>query len=106
MAEAMMNGVKLELPEAYAPFQCLHCGLCEEVCQTHLPLRDCYLVLEEWIENQFGFPAETVQTFIDKLDSNREFIKHTFGLDLPDWSPEEQFSRVPAVERKAPGGES
>jgi len=106
MAEAMMNGVKLELSEAHAPFQCLHCGLCEEVCQTHLPLRDCYLVLEEWIENQFGSPAKTVQRFIDKLDSNREFVKDTFGLDLPDWDPDEKFSRVPAAERAAQGGES
>ncbi len=106
MAEAMINGVKLELSDPHAPFQCLHCGLCEEVCQSHLPLCDCYLVLEEWIENQFGSPAETVKRFIDKLDCNREFVKHTFGLDLPDWSPDEQFSRVPAVERKVPGGES
>jgi FAD/FMN-containing dehydrogenase/ferredoxin len=106
MAEAMMRGVKLELSEAHAPFQCLHCGLCEEVCQTHLPLCDCFLVLEEWIENQFGSPVETVQRFIDKLDNNREFVKDTFGLDLPDWNPDEQFSRVPAVERKVPGEES
>jgi FAD/FMN-containing dehydrogenase/ferredoxin len=104
MAEAMMNGVKLELSEAHATFQCLHCGLCEEVCQTHLPLRDCYLVLEEWIENQFGFPAETVQRFIEKLDGNREFVKDIFGLDLPDWNSDEKFSRIPTVERAAQGG--
>jgi FAD/FMN-containing dehydrogenase/ferredoxin len=104
MAEAMMSGVKLEPSEAHALFQCLHCGLCEEVCQTHLPLRDCYLVLEEWIESRFGFPAETVQRFVDKLDSNREFIKDIFGLDLPEWNPGEQFSRAPKVERAARGG--
>jgi FAD/FMN-containing dehydrogenase/ferredoxin len=98
MAEAMMNGVELESSEALSVFQCLHCGLCEEVCQTHLPLRDCYLVLEEWIENRFGSPTETVQRFVDKLDSNREFIKDIFGLDLPEWSPGEQFSRAPKVD--------
>ncbi len=104
MAEAMTNGMGLERSEAYAPFQCLHCGLCEEVCQTHLPLRDCYLVLEEWLEDRFGTPAETVQDFIEKLDSRRGFIKDIFGLDLPDWSPEEKLSRVPAVDRSANGG--
>ncbi len=99
MAEAMTNGLQLEESEAFASFQCLHCGLCEEVCQTHLPLRDCYLVLEDWLEDRFGPPAETVQEFIDKLDSRREFIKDIFGLDLPDWSPEESLTRVPIVER-------
>jgi FAD/FMN-containing dehydrogenase/ferredoxin len=101
MAEAMINGLKLEQSEVHEPFQCLHCGLCEEVCQTHLPLRDCYLVLEKWIVDRFGTPAETVQRFIEELDSNREFIKDIFGLDLPVWSPDEQLSRVPAVERSS-----
>ncbi len=105
MAEAMMNGVILEPEEAHAPFQCLHCGLCEEVCQTHLPLRDCYHVLEEWLENRFGSADETVGRFIHKLDSSREFIKHVFGLDLPDWEPDEHRSRVPSVGPPAQGGE-
>lgn len=99
MAEAMMNGGELRKQEAYAPFQCLHCGLCEEVCQTHLPLRDCYLVLEDWVENRFGSPTESVQGFIEKLDSNRDFIKDIFGLDLPDWSPDVRLTRVPTVEQ-------
>ena len=106
MAEAMMNGGELTQPEAHAAVQCLHCGLCEEVCQTRLPLRDCYLVLEEWIEERFGTPAETVQMFVEKLDSHREFIKDIFGLDLPEWSPEERPLRIPAVEQPSDGGET
>lgn len=106
MAEAMLNGVELKQSEAHTPFQCLHCGLCEEVCQTHLPLRECYLALEKWLENRFGSPAETIQMFVEKLDSNREFIKDIFGLDLPDWAPGEQLSRVPPVERPSKGGEA
>lgn len=103
MAEAMLDGVELQPSEAQAPFQCLHCGLCEEVCQTRLPLRDCYLVLEDWIESRFGSPAVTVQSFVEKLDSNRDFIKDIFGLDLPDWSPDERLTRVLAVERPSKG---
>lgn len=99
LAEAMMNGAELEQAEAHSPFQCLHCGLCEEVCQTHLPLRDCYLVLENWIANRFGSPVETVQEFVEKLDSNREYLKDIFGLDLPEWSPDEKLSRVPLAAR-------
>ena len=103
MAEELMNGVELERTEIHSPFQCLHCGLCEEVCQTHLPLRDCYLVLEDWIESRFGSPAETVQRFVEKLDSNRGYIKDIFGLDLPEWSPEKELSRVPVAERVSEG---
>lgn len=104
MGEAITNGMGLERKEAHAPFQCLHCGLCEEVCQTRLPLRDCYLVLEDRLEDLFGSPAETVQSFVEKLDIYREFIRDIFGLDLPEWSPEEKPSRVPVAERTADGG--
>ncbi len=104
MAEILMNGQTLSNSEAHAPFQCLHCGLCEEVCQTQLPLRDCYLVLEGWLENRYGSPAETVQAFIDNMDRNRDFIKEVFGLDLPPWTPEAPPSRIPHVERPEPGG--
>jgi ferredoxin len=103
MAETMMNGGPLQQTEAFTPFQCLHCGLCEEVCQTRLPLRDCYLVLEDWIEKRFGAPSEIVEGFVEQLDQNREFINHVFGLDIPDWSPEEKLSRVPMVEPSREG---
>jgi FAD/FMN-containing dehydrogenase/ferredoxin len=105
MAEAMEKGVRLRRSEAHALFQCLHCGLCEEVCQTRLPLRECYLVMEEKLEKRFGQATETVQAFVEKLDSNRDYIKDIFGLDLPDWSPEKPLARVPAVERPPMGGE-
>jgi FAD/FMN-containing dehydrogenase/ferredoxin len=103
LAEALMSGQEVERAEAHSPFQCLHCGLCEEVCQTRLPLRDCYLVLEGWIEDRFGIPIETIQQFAEKLDSNREYIKDIFGLDLPEWSPDEQLARVPVMERVSEG---
>ena len=101
MAEAMKNGVELNQREAHAPFQCLHCGLCEEVCQTRLPLRECYLILEDWIENRFGSPVETIKKFTEDLDSRRDFISEVFGLAVPEWSPEEHMNRVPIVEKHA-----
>lgn len=97
MAEAMMNGGVLEKTDAHAAFQCLHCGLCEEVCQTHLPLRDCYSVLEDWLDDRFGPPTEIVKDFVEKLDQKRDVIKDVFGLDLPEWSPDEHTSRFLAV---------
>ena len=110
MAEAMMQGMKLKPPEALSPFQCLHCGLCEEVCQTHLPLRECYQVIEDWLEKRFGPPTEIVQKFLATLDQNRDFIKEVFGLDIPDWAPPPEheheyksLTRVPAVDRLSEG---
>ena len=94
-----MNGGDAIQLEAHAAFQCLHCGLCEEVCQTRLPLRDCYLVLENWIDERFESPGERLKNFIEKLDHQREFIKSVFGLDLPEWSPDEKPPRVPHVEK-------
>jgi FAD/FMN-containing dehydrogenase/ferredoxin len=106
MAEAILNGAALKPEEAFSPFQCLHCGLCEEVCQTRLPLRDCYLVLEDLLEDRFGSPADTVQRFVEKLDSDRAYIEDIFGLDLPRWSPSEQRTRAPTIEPDLKGGEA
>jgi FAD/FMN-containing dehydrogenase/ferredoxin len=88
MAEAWLAGEEIRAAEAHSPFQCLRCGLCEEVCQTRLPLRDCYLILEKWIEKQHGYPRDLVQGFVQRLDADRQLILVTFGLDLPDWLPD------------------
>jgi Fe-S oxidoreductase len=88
MAEALLSGGEVSAREGWSPFQCLHCGLCEEVCQTRLPLRSCYGILERWIEKRHGYPAELVGNFVQRLDADRRLIRITFGLDLPDWSPE------------------
>ena len=99
VAEAIKSGLELDLEEAFVPFFCLHCGLCEEVCQTRLPLRQCYSALEDLLEGRFGSPMEAVQTFIEELDSRRDFIQDVFGLDTPDWSPSTPLSRVPTFEK-------
>jgi ferredoxin len=87
MGDAWLSGREVRREESQRPFQCLHCGLCEEVCQTRLPLRECYGVLEGWIETRHGYPHELVQGFVRQVDADRELIRVTFGLDLPDWSP-------------------
>ncbi len=99
LSEAKTNGVGLNQEDAHSLFQCLHCGLCEEVCQTQLPLRDCYLVLEDLVEKRFGSPTETVQKFVQELDNRRDFILEVFGLDVPEWSPGETMNRVPVVDK-------
>ena len=105
MADTIMLGRAIRGLVAHSHFQCLHCGLCEEVCQTQLPLRECYEVLEQWLEKRFGAADETIQQFIQKLDSRREFIKEVFGLNIPEWSPEAPPSKIPDVTREEIGGE-
>jgi len=87
LAEVWLGSREVRKDESHRPFQCLHCGLCEEVCQTRLPLRDCYRILERWIEKKHGYPHELIQDFVRRLDADRELIRVTFGLDLPEWSP-------------------
>lgn len=103
MAEVLLKDEELEPEQAHASFQCLHCGLCEEVCQTRLPLRECYLALEDLIEDTFGCPADKIRAFIDRLDANRDDLKDIFGLDFPAWSPDDHPDRIPAATKSSEG---
>lgn len=94
----------LSLREAHAVFQCLHCGLCEEVCQTRLPLRECYLALEMKLEERFGPPEETIRGFIQALDAGREIVRDVFGLDIPEWAPDDPPDKIPVVNSDSDGG--
>ncbi len=64
LAEAVLSQKEVPGAEAGRAFQCLRCSLCEEVCQTRLPLVDCYAALEAQIEGRFGRPAETIARFV------------------------------------------
>jgi ferredoxin len=88
LADVLLRDGVVEAAEAFNPFQCLRCGLCEEVCQTRLPLRDCYDRLEMLVDRRFGAaPEPLVREFIARVDAERRWIERTFGLDLADWSP-------------------
>ena len=105
LSEALFRDAVVRADEAFRPFQCIRCGLCEEVCQTRLPLRDCYESLEAQVVRYYGsYPTELVQEFVTRVDTRRDWMEQTFGVDLADWSPAEltpQFSGSrPAPERR------
>ncbi|NWG10105.1 MAG: FAD-binding protein, partial [Nitrososphaerales archaeon] len=100
MAEAWLSGEEICASEAHRSFQCLRCGLCEEVCQTRLPLRECYTVLERWVEKRHGYPQELIRGFVTRVDGDRELIRSTFGLDLPEWSADGPGLNLQDVQRK------
>jgi FAD/FMN-containing dehydrogenase/ferredoxin len=92
LAEAIESRKELSPLEAARAFQCLRCNLCEEVCQTRLPLVDCYAALEAQLEKRLGRPVETIARFVESVDKNREWIERTFGLRVADWSPQRRVA--------------
>ena len=104
MAMALARGEDISEGEAFSPFQCLRCGLCEEVCQTRLPLTDCYLALEAGIRERFGSPDDTIERFTWLLDDHREEIMTLYGLYFPEWKPGESRRSIPQASRLE-GGE-
>lgn len=89
LADALIGKEEVEPREAHSPFQCLRCGLCEEVCQTRLPLRDCYDVVERWVQERHGHPIGLVQSFAATVDARRQRVAEVYGITLPAWSPPE-----------------
>jgi glycolate dehydrogenase FAD-linked subunit len=89
LAQARFDGETVSRADAFIPFQCIRCGLCEQVCQTRLPLRECYDLIESRVVDQYGtWPRQQAERFVATVDKNREWICRTFGLDAPDWAPE------------------
>lgn len=104
LAEAIESRREISGAESARAFQCLRCGLCEEVCQTRLPLVDCYVALESGLEGRFGRPTETIARFAGAVDENRNWIERTFGLSLADWSPDNRAARLSRTAPPAAGG--
>jgi glycolate oxidase len=117
VAEALMCGQEITRSEAISTLQCVHCGLCEEVCQTALPLRNCYRVLETMVARRFGWPHDLIESFIRKIDTQSEKVLNAYGLSRAQWkAPASRILEtwqvpkppVPAGElwtrAKAPGG--
>ena len=103
LAEALEAREQVQAAEGHSPFQCLRCGLCEEVCQTRLPLRDCYQVLEDRIKERWGLPEEEISRFVALVDERRAWLADTFGLEFPEWSPAESMNGIPAARRMGDG---
>ncbi len=104
LSEAILSRKEVSPAEAARVFKCLQCSLCEEVCQTRLPLVDCYIALEDQIEKRFGRPTEVLTQFIQSVDQNREWIERTFGLNVADWSPQRRAEKLSETTPSAAGG--
>jgi FAD/FMN-containing dehydrogenase len=63
-------------------FYCLHCHLCESVCQSKLTLIPVWEELESIVEKKFGRPEEGIKEFIDEVESDPVYtlLLDTFGI--------------------------
>ncbi len=84
-AQALGHGLSAEA--AQSMFQCVHCGLCEEVCQTALPLRACYDVLEKSVALLHGRPDKLIADFAARVDKISPEVAQSYGLLRPEWRP-------------------
>jgi FAD/FMN-containing dehydrogenase/ferredoxin len=85
--QALCAGRELSAAAAQSTFQCVHCGLCEEVCQTALPLRACYDVLESMVASRHGRPDQLIADFAAKVDKLCPAVADSYGLLRPQWRP-------------------
>jgi FAD/FMN-containing dehydrogenase/ferredoxin len=75
LAGWLAAGLPVRREDAEAAFACLHCGLCEKVCQSQLPLVDRWDRLEALLEQRFGRPSEALAEFARKVDVDRSFVE-------------------------------
>lgn len=50
------------------------CHLCEEVCQTGLPLVQAWNELEAQAEKVYGRPFDSIEGFVKKVEKNEAFL--------------------------------
>jgi FAD/FMN-containing dehydrogenase/ferredoxin len=64
-------------------FLCLHCHLCEYVCQSKLKLNPVWDRLESLLEKNFGRPGEKIAAFVKQAESDSAYSELLDSLNLP-----------------------
>ncbi|HDZ25937.1 MAG TPA: FAD-binding oxidoreductase [Candidatus Aminicenantes bacterium] len=75
LLKRMLNGSSIPEPVAENIFLCLHCHLCEYVCQSKLKLMPVWDKLEAIAEKTSGRPEEKIDEFIKKAESHPAYTK-------------------------------
>ncbi len=78
----LLNGSSLPRSTAEKVFYCLHCHLCEHVCQSKLTLTPVWEKLESIVEKTHGRPEEKIKAFIEQTESHPAYTQllETFGI--------------------------
>lgn len=65
----LTDGSSVPKHTAQKAFMCLHCHLCEYVCQSKLELMSVWDRLESLLEKKFGRPKERIDEFVKQVES-------------------------------------
>jgi FAD/FMN-containing dehydrogenase/ferredoxin len=71
----LLDGSSIPQPVAEKIFLCLHCHLCEYVCQSKLTLMPVWDKLEAIVEKTSGRPEEKIDEFIKKVESHPAYTQ-------------------------------
>lgn len=82
LLKELLGGTTLDKACAEKVFLCLHCHLCEYVCQSKLALNPVWEKLESIVEKNFGRPAEKIDEFIKQVDSDPSCAELLDSLSL------------------------
>jgi Na+-translocating ferredoxin:NAD+ oxidoreductase RnfC subunit len=85
LLQNLLNGSSLSKSTAEGVFLCLHCHLCEYVCQSKLSLTSVWKRLESIVEKKYGRPEEKIKEFIEQMETDPAYTQllNTFGI-APD----------------------
>jgi FAD/FMN-containing dehydrogenase/ferredoxin len=75
LLKQLLNGSSIPKPIAENIFLCLHCHLCEYVCQSKLKLMPIWDKLEAITEKTSGRPQEKIDEFIEKVESHPAYAQ-------------------------------
>jgi FAD/FMN-containing dehydrogenase/NAD-dependent dihydropyrimidine dehydrogenase PreA subunit len=75
LLKRLLNGSSIPKPVAENIFLCLHCHLCEYVCQSKLKLMPVWDKLEAIVEKTSGRPEEKIDEFIKKVESHPAYTQ-------------------------------
>jgi len=73
VAARLLEGEPITAEDAQSMFLCIHCGACERVCQSELPLVAAYDELEGLVAERFGIPKERIDAFSRRVQDNDEY---------------------------------
>jgi FAD/FMN-containing dehydrogenase/Pyruvate/2-oxoacid:ferredoxin oxidoreductase delta subunit len=79
----LLNGARLPGQLREQMFLCLHCHLCEYVCQSKLKLNPVWDRLESILEKEFGRPEEKIAEFVKRAESDPAYSELLDSLNLP-----------------------
>src|SRR3989442_4249349 len=79
VATRLLRGESVTPEDAQSMFLCIHCGACERVCQSELPLVAAYDELEALVAERFDIPQGRIEAFSRRVQDSDEYRQLFFN---------------------------